>query len=81
MARHGVNAQGQWDSSLARARYSEQPDKESPLWNVHSPIIYWWTATEVDSGSAYIIVYDGKVWPKLKRQWMGCRCVKEGQGQ
>jgi hypothetical protein len=81
MARHGVNAQGQWDSSLARARYSEQPDKESPLWNVHSPIIYWWTATEADSSSAYIIVYDGKVWPKLKRQWMGCRCVKEAPGQ
>ena len=42
-------------------------DKESPLWNTRSKVIYWWTATEVDEERAYMIVYDGKVWPQQKR--------------
>ena len=67
-------------SSLTRrASYSLQPDKESPLWKVHSPVIYWWTATEIDEDRAYIIVYDGKVWPRSKDfgpDYLGFRCVK-----
>ncbi len=64
MARHGQNSGGQWNAEIAEAIYETTPDKESPLWNVHSQVIYWWTATEVDKGHAYIIVYDGKVWPR-----------------
>ena len=64
----------------AKATYKTTPDKESPLWNIHSQVIYWWTATEVDEEHAYIIVYDGKVWPRTKHfgpAYLGFRCVKQ----
>ncbi len=79
MARHGQNSGGVWDAQTAQASYETTPDKESPLWNVHSQLIYWWTATEVDREHAYIIVYDGKVWPRSKDlgpAYLGYRCVK-----
>ena len=80
MARHGQNSGGLWDEENASATYDTQPDKESPLWDPQSQVIYWWTATEVDSEHAYIIVYDGKVWPRAKgfrADYLGYRCVKE----
>lgn len=80
MARHGQNSGGQWYPADAQAIYAVRPDKESPLWDVHSPVIYWWTATEVDHDHAYIIVYDGRVWPRakaLKPDYLAFRCVKE----
>ena len=79
MARHGVNSSGVWDAETAEATYETTPDKESPLWNIHSQVIYWWTATEVDEERAYIIVYDGKVWMRSKDfgpAYLGFRCVK-----
>jgi hypothetical protein len=80
MARHGRNSGGVWAAETASAAYQTTPDKESPLWNVHSQVIYWWTATEVDSEQAYIIVYDGQVRPRAKDfgpDYLGYRCVKE----
>ena len=79
MARRGRNSGGVWNAEMARATYNTTPDKESPLWNLHSPVIYWWTATEVDEEHAYIIVYDGKVWSRSKQfgpAYLGFRCVK-----
>ena len=79
MARHGLNSGGVWDAQTARATYQTRPDKESPLWDVYSPVIYWWTATDADEEHAYIIVYDGKVWPRSKSfgpDYLGFRCVK-----
>jgi hypothetical protein len=79
MAHHGVNSGGVWDAETTKATYETSPDKESPLWNIHSQVIYWWTATEVDEERAYIIVYDGKVWPRSKEfgpAYLGFRCVK-----
>jgi hypothetical protein len=79
MARNGQNSGGAWDVGTAKATYKTTPDKESPLWNVHSQVIYWWTATEVDEERAYIIVYDGKVWPRSKvfsPAYLGFRCVR-----
>lgn len=79
MARHGRNSGGVWDAQTARGSYEMTPDKESPLWNVHSQVIYCWTATEVDQEHAYIVVYDGKVWPRSKSfgpAYLGYRCVK-----
>jgi len=79
MARHGQNSGGVWDAETAEAIYDTTPDKESPLWYVYSQVIYWWTATEVDDERAYIIVYDGKVWPRSKQfspAYLGFRCVK-----
>jgi hypothetical protein len=80
MARHGQNSGGVWDAGIAKATYKTTPDKESPLWNAHSQVIYWWTATEVDEEHAYIIVYDGKAWPRAKQfspAYLGFRCVKQ----
>ena len=79
MVRHGINSGGVWDAETLEASYETTPDKESPLWNLHSQVIYWWTATETDDERAYIIVYDGKVWPRLKDfgpAYLGFRCVK-----
>jgi len=83
MARHGINSGGNWDGQVKTASYRVRPDKESPLWNVHSQVIYWWTATEIDDERAYIIVYDGKVWPRRKRfapAYLAYRCVKPVEG-
>jgi hypothetical protein len=80
MARHGQNSGGVWDAENAKATYNTRPGKESPLWNTHSQVIYWWTATEVDEERANIIVYDGQVWPRAKQfgpAYLGLRCVKQ----
>jgi len=82
MARHGQNSGGVWDADAAKATYETTPDKESPLWNTHSQVIYWWTATEVDEEKGYIIVYEGKVWPRTKQlsqDYLGFRCIKQPQ--
>ena len=79
MARHGQNSGGVWNAEAAEATYETRPDKESPLWDVHSQVIYWWTATEVDREHANIIAYDGRVWPRAKQfslAYLGFRCVK-----
>lgn len=79
MARHGQNCGGVWSAQTARASYRITPDKESPLWNVHSQVIYWWTGTEIDAERAYIIVYDGQVWPRRKQirpGYLAFRAVK-----
>jgi hypothetical protein len=79
MTRRGQNSGGTWDAANGKATYETTPDKESPLWNVYSQVIYWWTATEVDQDRAYIIVYDGKVWLRSKElapAYLGFRCVK-----
>jgi hypothetical protein len=79
MARHGENIGGVWNAETGKAEYDTTPDKESPLWQVHSQVIYWWTATEVDEDNAYMIVYHGQVWPREKLYgpgYLGFRCVK-----
>jgi hypothetical protein len=84
MARHGRNSGGVWDAETAKATYKTRPDKESPLWNTHSQVIYWWTATEIGEKRAYIIVYDGKVWPRSKSfgpAYLGFRCVGDVIGR
>ena len=81
MHRHGQSCGGTWDAAGGRASYERTPDKESPLWDVHSKVIYWWTATEVNDRKALIIVYDGKVWPRPKQvHWgyLGFRAVRDG---
>lgn len=79
MSLHGQNSKGVWNAEKAEAVYETKPDKESPLWNPYSQVIYWWTATEIDENRAYMIVYDGRVWPRSKQldlAYMGYRCVK-----
>lgn len=78
MSRHGINSGGIWQEQRT-ATYATRPDKESPLWNVYSQVVYWWTSTEIDDDEAYMIAYDGKVWPRRKRfapDSLAYRCVK-----
>lgn len=80
MARHGKNSCGEWNDNEARASYATTPDKESPLWDIYSPVIYWWTATEIDDNTAFMIEYDGQVWPRKKfttQTYFGFRCVRD----
>jgi len=71
MCRHGKSCDGIWDSRTGRASYATKPDKEPPLWNPNSPVIYWWTATEADAQRAYVVVFNGWVIPRLKTRRMG----------
>jgi len=79
LTREGRPAAGRWQPDAARADYARLPDKESPLWVVHSPVIYYWTATEADAGHAYAVTYNGRVLalPKDRRApAIGYRCVR-----
>jgi hypothetical protein len=75
---HGENAGGVWDASRGRASFRVTPDKESPLWDKYSMVIYWWTATEADTERAYRISYQGGVNVTRKAagpSYYGFRCV------
>jgi len=79
LTRHGTNAGGIWNSTSHTAEYVVMPDKETPLWNPHTQIIYWWTSTESDSEKAFRIVYNGQVWPTKKKEYpayYGFRAVR-----
>lgn len=76
----GNNAGGVWDPLLHSAHYRSAPDKDSPLWKVHSQVIYWWAGTEIDRDHAYYITDNGFVIPFLKKIAPGdlaFRCVCE----
>lgn len=53
---------------------------ESPLWNPHSQLIDWWTATEIDARRAYRVVFNGLV-TSVDKTWgpahRGFRAVRE----
>ena len=81
MMLHGKNAGGLWDSSTQKASYDVTPDKESPLWDVHSKVIYYWSSDVSinDHNRAYIIVYHGGVFDRLKTEgqdYLSFRAVK-----
>ena len=78
MQRHGANAKGKLNAE-GQPEYEIRPDKETPMWNPNSKVIYWWTKTEIDENNAYIIVYDGKIWERRKAfsaNYLGFRAVK-----
>ncbi len=79
---HGENAGGIWYAEEGKARYEETPDKETPLWDVHSKVIYYWTSdTSIeDIEKAYIVVYHGGIFGKRKtdaQDYLSFRAVKE----
>lgn len=79
LTRHNKNCEGKW-SGEGQPSYSIRPDKETPLWNPHSQVIYWWTANEIGKEKAYIIVYDGKIWERYKDfgpNYLGFRAVRD----
>lgn len=76
----GKNAGGSWDQVLHRAEFQHAPDKDSPLWKVHSKVIYWWTSTEIDQEHAYYVTSNGYVLAAPKRirpGYLAYRCVAE----
>jgi hypothetical protein len=78
----GENAGGSWDPRTGQATYRATPDKEAPLWNRYSQVIYWWTADEADQNRAYRIAYSGHVLAVRKTSgpaYLACRCVKAAQ--
>ena len=81
MMLHGENSGGVWYAEEETAEYEIAPDKESPLWDVNSQIIYYWTAdtTVQDVNKAYIIVYNGGVYGRTKTAsygYLSFRAVK-----
>jgi hypothetical protein len=83
LTRDNLNARGNWDSDRASASYKRRPDKESPLWDPFAPLIYLWTADEVDEESAWIVVYHGGVYAKTKAigsPSFGFRAVRSAVG-
>ena len=78
LTRGGKNAGGEWNPVQQRATYHVRPDKESPLWNVHSMVIYWWTSSPVpEKDAVYGISYNGYVFDRGQFKPMGFRAVKE----
>lgn len=70
---------GRYDRSTQSAEYQTRPDKESPMWNPRSQVIYMWTSEEVNETTALMIVYDGKLWPRPKNAnwgYLGFRAVR-----
>lgn len=78
----GNNAGGVWDPVSHQAHYRTMPDKDSPLWKVHSQVIYWWTSTDEDASRAYYITNNGYVQlvpKKIRPGYLAYRCVTEPQ--
>jgi hypothetical protein len=69
--RQGRLAGGVYDSAARTARFAVAPDKETPLWDPRSKVIYWWTATEVDSARALRFAYNGHLMPVRKETRWG----------
>lgn len=80
---HGEDAEGKWDPDNKKAKYKFTPDKETPLWDPHSKVIYYWTDTIASEGKAYIIVYNGGVFTRsmdIHPDYLSFRAVKECSG-
>ena len=77
---HGEDAGGKWALENEKAIYGLTPDKETPLWDPHSRVIYYWTDTIASEGRAYIIVYNGGVYSRgmeIHPDYLSFRAVKE----
>ncbi len=81
MTLHNENAGGVLYPDNMEADYKIPPDKETPVWNPDSKVIYYWTS-ETDPNNiqrAYIIVYHGGVFKKMKtdhQDYLSFRAVK-----
>ncbi len=74
--------QGRYDRRTQTANYQTRPDKETPMWNPRSQVIYMWTSEEINDSTALMIVYDGKLWPRSKNaRWgyLGFRAVRPAE--
>ncbi|NWG21268.1 MAG: hypothetical protein HXY39_13215 [Chloroflexi bacterium] len=79
LVRHGENAGCIWEGQTGNQPCTVTPDKETPLWNPKSPIIYLWSADEANRDEAYYVTYHGAVWAGSKFVGLGSRgyrCVR-----
>ena len=66
-------------NSEGRPEYEIKPDKETPIWNPYSQIIYYWTSESKDEQRAYLVAYNGYILDRSKTSganYQGYRCVK-----
>jgi hypothetical protein len=79
LVRHGAHAGCTWDGTARRAVCAVRPDKETPLWDPQSRVVYYWTSDEADQGNAHFVVYHGAVVATPKYAALGSRgyrCVR-----
>jgi hypothetical protein len=76
MTRYGKNCGGIWDSITGKPTYKVTPDKETPLWNPKSQIIYWWTGSGINDSMVYVVVYHGMIVTANKRFYPGSRAFR-----
>jgi len=79
MTRKNENVRGNINEAGV-AEYEVAPDKETPLWNPHSKVIYYWTNEAVDEKRAYLVAYNGRILVRSKNSganYQGYRCVRE----
>jgi hypothetical protein len=77
--RHGKTIEGKWNGKTGQISFNTLPDKEPPLWETYSPIIYWWTSTQPDTASAYLVSYSGWVFKnkiRFRPGYYGFRAVR-----
>lgn len=79
MTRHGKMAGCDYSGKPGWQPCQIQPDKEAPIWNPFSQVIYWWTASDDDRGDNLRISYNGYVLPVQKRLtgYTAFRAVRE----
>jgi hypothetical protein len=79
MTRNNNNAMGFIDDA-GIAQYDAKPDKETPLWNPYSKVIYYWTIEPHNEKQSYLVAYNGYILARSKNSganYQGYRCVKE----
>ena len=84
LVRHGAHAGCTWEGTAGRATCAVRPDKETPLWDPQSRVVYYWTSDEADQGKAYFAVYHGAVVATPKYAALGSRgyrCVRTDELQ
>jgi hypothetical protein len=74
--RHGSNAGGTIGAGGVGLHYQNMPDKETPLWNPHSEVIYWWTSDAAPRGQGWSYCYNGSVLAQGPNAGTGFRAVR-----
>jgi hypothetical protein len=65
-----------WNSVTGSPKYQVTPDKETPLWNPNSQIIYWWTKSEKNDSTVYVAIYNGMINTADKKFYPGSRAFR-----
>jgi hypothetical protein len=81
--RGGENAGGTWNPTTQTTTYEKTPDKETPIWDSYSEVIYYWTGDLAEKEDyAFIIDYKGGIFVKnmlYSPPYRTYRCVKDGE--